>query len=275
MTRFIGIDPAPSKVTVICERIDDGPFAFDAWPPHTVRQRVADRLTQTRDVVLTWDAPLRLDPVQAPGAWNYSSRRIDAAVKEWLAAHAPPEQGAAMSSAAVPSIEPKAVGVMHASGCSHNLLTQHVWGLPVGDAPAHGAQLLVPGMQLAPRNAEGSTTRPMLAEVHPAVTLAVWWLRNARSADPMPRYKRIPTPRMILDLLDGMFGVDFPVDQIMDKGGPGKPDDRLDAWIACRMAIDWTENRAHAVGPPHGGSYLLPTSLRWDGASESVKEVAP
>jgi hypothetical protein len=220
--------------------------------------------------VLTWDAPLRLDPAEPEGARNYASRQIDAAVRTWLASRAPPEQGRAMG----PSIAKGAVGVTHASGCPHNLLTQHVWGLPVGDAPAHGTKLLLPGQRAGTR-----LPRRVLAEVHPAVTLAAWWMASGGTAA-MPRYKRKSGIgatgareglETVLDFLGTLFRHEVPTCQIREDDH-GQPDDRLDAWVAWRMAFDWTEGRAQALRPPGGGSYLLPTTLRWDGG---VAEVTP
>ena len=112
------------------------------------------------------------------------------------------------------------------------------------------------------------TDQPWLAEVHPAVALAAWWVGQGKS-DPMPRYKgERKGAREGLCAVAEFLGLshDHPAlfDVIMKEDGVGQPDDRLDAWIACRLAREWTQGTAHPVGAPDGGSYLLPTSLSWD-----------
>ena len=260
MIRCIGIDPAPSKDTVVCEALESGDFVFTAWKPYEVRSRVQTLLGEAAGkgvpLVVTWDAPLGLDPGALPGTRNYASRQIDSAVTGWVKKlvnrpDAPLDRGA--------------VGVANASSCPHNLLTQHVWGLPVGEVPAHGARLLRPG------EAASVPSPPcVLAEVHPAVAVAAWWLEQATIERPMPRYKPGGTANVeaareglvhVAKLLQTRFGDAFPFDAILSSKGAGGSDDRLDAWIAWRLAFDWTRGDARAVGPAHGGSYLLPNSV--------------
>ena len=284
MIRCIGIDPAPSKDTVVCEVLESGDFVFAAWKPYEVRSRVQTLLGEAAGkgvpLVVTWDAPLGLDPGALPGTRNYASRQIDSAVIGWIKHLVKPSR--------TQPVTPGAVGVANASSCPHNLLTQHVWGLPVGDAPAHGARLLQPG------EAASVPSPPcVLAEVHPAVAVAAWWLEPAPIERPMPRYKPGGTANVeaarkglveVAEFLRNRFGDTFPYEAILASKGAGGSDDRLDAWIAWRLAFDWTRGDAHAVGPAHGGSYLLPTSVSWDklrgylskranaGASESAGE---
>ena len=268
--RCIGIDPAPGKPTVVCEEDEDKPggFAFKAWKPHEVRAEIADLLATAKKngerLVVTWDAPLRLDRGEVPNSRDYASRLIDNAVSRWK-----PKM----------PLEAGAVGVANASSVPHNFLTQHVWGLPVGEVPEHGAHLVLPGQTFATVSASC-----MLAEVHPAVALAAWWVGQVKPGE-MPRYKGgkrqlSALTKDIADFLEPRFPTTspcaFPRAAIFNTKLPGQPDDRLDAWIACRLAHDWTENEAHPVGPPDGGSYLLPTSLNWQvlhaGLSDTAKK---
>ncbi len=270
MTRCIGIDPAPGKPTVVCEQLADGTFAFTPWQPYEVRARIVELLDNAaasgQKLVVTWDAPLRLDPGAVPGSRDYASRLIDNAVSRW-------KRG-------VP-LEAGAVGVANASSVPHNLLTQHVWGLPVGAAPAHGAHLLLPGQMHATVSASC-----VLAEVHPAVALAAWWVGQGASG-PMPKYKDERKNarsglRKVAEFVRDHVDATCPIDDILTEKDAvlsdvaGLPDDRLDAWIAWKLAHDWTNGAAHPVGPPDGGSYLLPTSLDWrvlhDGLSDSAKQ---
>ena len=251
MFQLFGIDPAPSKETVTCTRLE-GTYRFDTWAPHEVKAKVKALAKAHDRLVMTWDAPLGLDPSGVDGSTNFASREIDLAVIRWVK-HAEKRGTLAL----------RAVGVANAASCPHNLLTQHVWGLPVGAKPNNELSLLRPD--------ESIHGDRVLAEVHPAVTLAVWW-DEASPGEPMPRYKpggKMPVSEtrkgleVVLEFLAGRFRKDFPHDAIRTNG-PGGPDDRLDAWIAWRMALDWTEGDAHPVGPYRGGSYLLPVSLGYD-----------
>ncbi len=261
--RCIGIDPAPGKPTVMCEEDEDKPggFAFKAWKPHEVRAEIADLLSTAKEsgerLVVTWDAPLRLDRGEVPNSRDYASRLIDNAVSRWKAKLASSRDPSSQRLAS------DAVGVANAASCPHNLLSQHVWGLPVGAAPDHGAHLLLPGQTHATVSASC-----VLAEVHPAVALAAWWVGQGTSG-PMPRYKdERKHHRHGLDAVAKFLGLHLThpllYKDIMAEDGPGEPDDRLDAWIAWKLAHEWTQGTAHPVGPPDGGSYLLPTSLSWD-----------
>jgi hypothetical protein len=258
MFRLFGIDPAPSKKTVTCTRLK-GTYLFDAWLPHEVKAKVEALTTGHDPLVITWDAPLGLDQ-RVDGSTNFASRAIDLAVIRWVK-HA--EKRGALAT--------RAIGVANAASCPHNLLTQHVWGLPVGAKPNNNLNLLRPE--------EPKRGNRVLAEVHPAVTLAAWWDKDS-PGEPLPRYK--PGGKMgvddtrkglkaVLEFLAGRFGKDFPHDAIRTTDGPGSPDDRLDAWIAWRMALDWTEGHAHPVGPDHGGSYLLPVSIGYDALLQNDK----
>lgn len=275
MIRCIGIDPAPSKETVVCEAQGTGGFAFQAWKPHEVRSGVQALIARAAEdhvpLVVTWDAPLGLDPGTVPGTRNYASRRIDSAVTGWIKTLVPAASGAPVRRPSTPlpaaPLDRGAVGVANAASCPHNLLTQHVWGLPVGERPAHGARLLLPGVA-----AGEPAPACVLAEVHPAVAVAAWWLEQAPVERPMPRYKPNGTVNVeaaregllcVARFLQLRFGDAFPFDAIVAGAGAGGSDDRLDAWIAWRLAYDWTRGAAHAVGPADGGSYLLPTSVPW------------
>jgi hypothetical protein len=256
--RCIGIDPAPGKPTVVCEEREPGVFHFEAWEPHEVRAGITKLLVKAKEngerLVVTWDAPLRLDRGAVAGTRDYASRLVDNAVASWKKSK---------QTTSPPLLGPGAVGVANAASCPHNLLTQHVWGLPVGEVPEHGAHLVLPGQTFTTVSASC-----MLAEVHPAVALAAWWVGQGKS-DPMPRYKdERKGAREGLCAVAEFLGL--PVKHpslytdIMKEGGSGQPDDRLDAWIAWRLAHEWTQGTAHPVGAPDGGSYLLPTSLAWD-----------
>lgn len=249
MIPCFGIDPAPSKETVVCTRVD-GSYRFDSWAPHEVKSKVASLAKAHERLIITWDAPLGLDRSGVDGATNFASRAIDSAVIRWLKEAVDRNRLVA-----------KAVGVANAASCPHNLLTQHVWGLPVGTSPQNDMILLRPN--------EPRPEDRILAEVHPAVSLAAWWTDDERS-EPMPRYKRGGSFKKadtdagldaVIDFLVARFGSDFPRGAISD-GKAGAQDDRLDAWIAWRMASDFTNGAAQAFGPPRGGSYLLPDTER-------------
>lgn len=240
--RIVGIDPAPTKKTTVC--ISDGDEAprFADLKPVEVLPQVEAWCNDGVSTLFLWDAPLGLDRFSS--RW-FHSRAIDSATQRWLKG--------------TRRVEPRAVGVSAAAQCPHNLLSQHVWGLPVGEHPRHGLRL-VQASDLAVADDQS-----WLAEVHPAVAVAAWWSAlGPRRA--MPRYKpggkttaedaRANLQRTVRVLERILPNGPRPSEALV--GEHGWDDDRLDAWVAWRLGCDLLAGRAQAVGPTDGGTYVLP-----------------
>jgi hypothetical protein len=248
---IIGIDPAPSKATWFCYgRLGDVP-TFERCVPTEVRAEIERLVHGEADVVVLWDAPLRLDP------GNFHNRRIDRATAAWI------------KSAETRGLLGKAaVGVSAAAQCPHNLLTQHVWGLPVGK-PAFDFGLVDPGTASV-------TKGRWLAEVHPAVAAAAWWI--AFCGEVFERYKTggRQTSSCVAASLKRLSDF-FEAHAEFDSWGPAKAqfeakqgssgiqisDDHLDAWMAWRLGVGLIEGDTHVVGPVDGGTYVLPQNASW------------
>ena len=97
-----------------------------------------------------------------------------------------------------------------------------------------------------------------LIEVHPAFSLAVWWLADESIEEPFPRYKsgyksdQQSARELIVDRLGYL---DIPA-------RCAESDDCLDAWAGWRMARDFLTGDAIWAGDPHFGAYVLPAVCR-------------
>lgn len=230
----IGIDPAPTKRSAV---YDGKSFAW--WDALEVADRVAELAIQHRNVLVTWDAPLSIDP---EGTSRFYSRQVDrtagARVKEWVAAG---------------RVEQGAIGISPAASCPHNYLSQATLALPVGN-PKPPWTLLKVGDQ-PPRSGHH------IAEVHPAVALGAWW----DGKWPMPCYKlgggrkaqAVRAGRLsIVQWLQRAHG--FP------QGAPDSfTDDHVDAWVAWRLGAGLLRGDVVTWGPRVGGNYLMPTIEPW------------
>lgn len=119
--------------------------------------------------------------------------------------------------------------------------------------PAGPAKL---GLRLV--DAPGSGRR--LAEVHPAVALAVWWIL-LDCPGMLPKYKSIKQGGRAAQLAalatvaDGLARLE-PPEQIR------RNDDCLDAWIAWKLGQGLLSGAAELVGSVAAGGYLLPVGAR-------------
>lgn len=235
--KVYGIDPAPSKPTCV---FDGDPFRH--WQPRDVAREVED-LTRETDVLIVWDAPLSMDP------HDFYSRAIDKEAKRrvsgWKTAM---------------RVEATAIGVSHAATCPHNLLTQRVFRLPMGEPDPW--QLYRVGDPIPERGL-------WIAEAHPAVALGAWWASG--SGKPLGRYKvGGEKTRIEVDIARGHL-----IDQLRsDHDFPGEPsqssDDEIDAWVAWRLGKGLLDESVIACGPPGGGYYLMPKKDSWFTESPSI-----
>jgi predicted RNase H-like nuclease len=223
----IGIDPAPGKNTVVWTG-----GASISIPAHELRGWVERQIRENDRVLIAWDSPLSFD-----AGISSSDRPVDRAVRSFIA-----EQTKAGG------LQPRAVSVRTFSGCPHWTISCQVLGLPFGHPPD--------GLRLAAEEHPRADERgAFVVEVHPAVTLAIWWLERA-PPNGMPRYKGDGAACVEIARVVGMSPTDT-----LDLD-----DDKLDAWVAWRMADDFLGGHARWVGSPTGGGYVLPSGAltRWD-----------
>ncbi len=246
---IIGIDPAPAKESTAY----DG-TRFHAIPPQELRTWLEEQQRQAgpSGLLVAWDAPLTVDRAYTCPRGNhmvgYYRREFDDVVRRWVAQWSGKR------------LEEKAVGVGHLAGVPHWVLTCDVLGLPFGTPYASIAR--------GPEDVKPGSVH--VVEVHPAVSLAVWWLEFG-CWKPMPRYKGAGN--------EGGEGLETLVRRLRSRSDLEIPDecvesdDKLDAWVAWRMAHDFVHGGASWAGCPDRGGYILPDSasskkvgLRWEPA---------
>ncbi len=152
---IVGVDPAPSKDTVICH----GEGCFDRVPPQVLRAWFYELLENHENVLIAWDSPLGFD------SDDFYDRKIDRAARKWIASLV--EKG---------RIEDKAVNAKQFAALPHWTISCHAVGHPFGNSPGR--------LRLVDFINKGHC----LVEVHPAVALAVWWTAR-RISEPLKRYK--------------------------------------------------------------------------------------
>lgn len=232
--KIIGVDPAPSKPTTVCM---DGQTFLKIKPRH-LKGWIQEQVSTHKDLLIAWDAPLSFNPVN-----SYSDRPIDKALRTFIRAHKD-------------RIVPNAVSALPFAGCPHWAITNDVLGHPLGGGTS--------GISLADETYPVQQPAGAYAiEVHPAVTLALWWLEAERS-EPMQRYK---TGSKVSKKLAAHHQQQL-IDTLGKKGMPShiSDDDELDAWVAWRMASDFLQGAAVMIGDTLSGAYVLPTSAasRWE-----------
>ena len=242
----IGIDPAPSKNTAVCE---DGHRVY-AVSAREISGRIDEWAKTYERLLIAWDAPLSFS--SSSGLYD---RPIDRWARNWVQRHAGEN----------PGFERSAIGVGAFAALSHWAVTLASLGIWIDGKRASPKD--TPGrnpIRLAPK-----TFRPELKpgcyviEVHPAVAMGVRWLE--RGEGQMPRYKigkgvtkpaRTSACRSIAEELD------FPGDACIPAGL--EPDDVLDARAAWRLADEFERGEACWVGSTTEGGYVLPKSDRYD-----------
>ncbi len=216
----LGIDPAPSKPSVVCVNGNE----FLRVPAGELAVWVGNHIAHRARIVIAWDAPLSFDEAN-----DYSDRPIDRRVRAALK-----EQSRRLT--------PGAVSVLPFSSCPHWAITAAVLGVPTS-SPRHG-------LKLAESVAHSDK---LLIEVHPAVSLAVWWLAMPGRAV-FPKYKGLPPKRRTAALARIRTAlVHLSAPQQVEED-----DDHLDAWVAWKMADEFLRGESAWIGSPREGGYVLP-----------------
>jgi len=225
---IIGVDPAPSKPSTICL---DGE-TFIKVPPDRLKIWVRQQVETHEGLLIAWDAPLSFNPAN-----GYSDRPIDKAVRAFIKTHKA-------------RIAAGAVSVLPFSGCPHWAITSDALGLPLSDGTGTLSLIATP---ITRRHLTGAYA----IEVHPAVTLALWWL-DINAPGPMLRYK----PGGKLSAAEVRQNRGRLVEMLSGFGLPSNvsDDDEIDAWVAWRMAEDFSKGDAVMIGDSQAGSYVLPSS---------------
>ena len=227
---FIGVDPAPSKNTVIVYGNGDEEPKCKSLPPGKVREWLEQ---QPRRRLVAWDAPLSFS-----ASFGHSDRPVDKAVRAFVAQQVKDR-----------CLTAGAVSALPFSGCSHWAITCEVLGRPFGRPDDYE-------MPSSPNDLAGDG--PFVIEVHPAVTVALWWLADGQTG-PLVRYKpggglsvqaAADNRRSLSPFLRSRMNLP---ERLFDN------DDTLDAAVAWTMARHFAAGSAVWLGDPQAGGFVLPS----------------
>jgi len=245
VVRIYGVDPAPVG----------GLDCFNGTnylhiPSVGGREGFEALLGHTDKTLIAWDAPISFD-----SAVNFYTRPIeqgDSPLRCWLTDRV--TDG---------SIEQGAVNICAFAGCSHWSITCDCLGMPYGQPPQNLRILGLPEQAWQ----VNETNTNFVIEVHPAVSMAIWWVEeNIEGA--FPRYKgNAPQPQEHLtgpqrDHLSQQRIWEALVRARIADGDTPVPenDNQLDAWVAWKMGVDFLSGNACWVGTPHSGGFVLPAA---------------
>lgn len=224
----VGIDPAPAKAAAIVfgSGVDTSTRDTSSWLDEQRRSH--------QRVLVAWDAPISFSP-----AFGYSDRPIDKAIRAFLATQVQANRLAKAAVSALPF-----------SGCPHWAITCGVLGRPFGAGA--GSEYRVPATK-----SDLAGAGAYVIEVHPAVTLGLWWMAE-NPGKPMLRYK----PGGGLPGSDVRRNLEALAPLASRRTGlPDRffeTDDLLDASVAWTMARQFVSGDAIWVGAPDHGGYVLP-----------------
>lgn len=265
MMKVIGIDPAPSKKTVIY----DGE-QFIEISAIELKKEYLDKVKT--DTLICWDAPLTggMSENFEDGDSPFYQRRIEQLINKIM-----------------PKVE--GISTLPYARCPHWAITQHCLGLPQifqPETPQSNLPFQLITEQLTIEQKK-SLKGKCVVEVHPA--LALWlWLKKANKAKSefdsefdWDYKKNKETFKILAKQLFDKFGqpkaITEPKDQTNEKyrikvtvikknrvEAEEKPktmtDDHLDAYIAWLLGTLWLEheNKVLLVGNKNTGAMLLP-----------------
>lgn len=238
-----GVDPAPGKGLTIWSA--DG---LATKKPLEAKSWLDERVQSHQRMLIAWDAPISFD-----SSISYYDRPIEIVMREFFNDKCCLGR---FEKKTYKKREPSnmAVSVQPFSGCSHWAITCDVLGRPFSCNERRIA--------IANTRHDVSGNAVFVIEVHPAVTLGLWWLERNISG-PMPAYKgRKKKSLMICDKLKDLVPdcVKKKIEETIIKKSESKPswDDILDAFVAYRMAEDFMKGDAIWVGNPVNGGFVLP-----------------
>ena len=234
----IGIDPGSGK-GLQC-------FSDDGWTtvsPNEAKHWVHEKVKHGGPLLVTWDAPISFNAQY--GLTFRPIERSNSPIQKWLTEQ---QQSNCLA--------PNAVFVGGFSGLSHWVISCECLGMPFGDKPE--------GLTIAKshRDLENSQKTKFVIEVHPAVSLAVWWVATC-GPGPLPKYKGALKAEEKQKARSKIW------DHLKGKGlvanlRTPKNDDELDAWVAWKMGTDFLSEKAYWIGDPIAGGFVLPVEAERD-----------
>ena len=261
--RVIGIDPAPSKNTVIY--LGEGDFV--SKHPTELKNYIDDEKAKS-DVLLCWDAPLTTGKL-TPG--ENDKKNKDYSEFNWRKFEYIVNYTKDMDW----NIPPKGISTMGYAGCSHWVLTQYCLGLPTVYEKWNKNDLPFVLITTPTRPNNGSN----IVEVHPA--LALWcllsdkykneqeWIYKNDKDEKIWPYKKdkscLKDSMAIIKELAKKHGITCP---------DIESDDHLDAYIAWLLGRMWLDKKDDVilVGNGNTGAILLPNTEWSRSLAEELKK---
>ena len=226
--KVIGIDPAPSKKTVIYNDID----GFTEIEADKLKKYLDDEFKNSEeDILICWDAPLTggkpINFNQKIEKYNpFYQRKIEQLINA--------------------TVQVKGISTMGYAGCPHWSITQYCLGLPQifqPEVPQSNLPFQLITEQLTIEQKK-SLKGKYVIEVHPALALWLWLQDKVKDWN----YKR--SKETLKELLKKTT---ITIDTI-------KNDDYLDAYIAWKLGNLWQneQDKVILVGNKNTGAILLP-----------------
>jgi len=244
---LIGIDPAPTKPAAVVYGTAGSTPATAEVAPRLLATWLRDIMANHPGVLVAWDAPLSFSPT-----FGFSDRPIDKTVRAFVAEQVKAKNG---------GFENGAISALPFSGCPHWAITCEAVGTPFGDRQRF----------LMPTSRDELKERgSYLIEVHPAVTIGMWWLeqglppalRRYKPGGGVGRVAAGENRKALVSFLQARTGLAECFFQT---------DDRVDATVAWTMARDFAAGKACWVGDPECGGYVLPSKFA-QGLNARVEE---
>ncbi|WP_282783259.1 hypothetical protein [Phaeodactylibacter xiamenensis] len=252
--RVIGIDPAPSKKSVVCYYSGDN-LSFKSFDAQQLHQFLEFCKQETSNAFLVWDAPLTGPKLLEPNTGkpypekNFSQRDIERFFGNSTEAYK----------------TPKGINTLNYSGCQHWTITRAMTGLPKVGPYCQSDGL--PFNHIENGKSFNKLKPPYIVETHPALAIFLLLKGGVSFDDPVWDYKNsinFPNSTSMTKemkrekLLDALKQeIDIPAHDNVTS------DDKLDALISWALGYqylkqDQKQPKVSIIGDSRTGSMLLP-----------------
>ena len=260
--KVIGIDPAPSKKTVIYNDID----GFTEIEADKLKKYLDDEFKNSEeDILICWDAPLT--GMATEDAIHNFQQYLEALAKfkkkkkpKWSPLEARIiEKYIALQD---PTTIPKGISTLPYTGCSHWAITQHCFGLPLINDEFKPPETLKTFKLITSQNEleKLSSNKKNIVEVHPALALWLWLKDNVNVKDwnykggKEKKKKNSEDPKKIVQKLTIELNSCLRIKTEVNI----EKDDYLDAYVAWLLGTLWLKEKVILVGNKNTGAMLLP-----------------
>ena len=259
--RIIGIDPAPSKRTTICD-----PSAhentFRDVKPTDLADVISEFTASDERTLICWDAPLTGPSLGANGTSGPGSEFSQRPIESFFGKSHTSKAGHSFGTQQV-----KGISVLPYSGCPHWAITQAMFGYPKTSLNGHAAQELP--WELQTQAMLSLNGRPKkIVEVHPA--LALWLMQPEDKRHKLDfTYKgrnstvkaRAEAKECLFHGLRRFVREDADTHTVVDQFEAHElSDDNLDGLTGWVLGTLWSNNTGmvRLLGDAANGTFLLP-----------------